>query len=206
MIIDFSPVRNGEVRFDVFAQQFTKEDLRAATNASIDLLLDIIKDADDAQIVFIPHDPLADDPHASPEERHLGWSLAHLIVHVTASAEEGAAVSSILARGIPYPRDPRLRYETHWRTITTKAQAVQRLEESRRIRLAYLDAWPDEPHLDVLREVSDGYRERMGEQNAKAAFLGGLRHESNHYDQFRDVAQQAREANRPAAAVAGTAD
>ena len=205
MLIDFTPVRNGDVKFDAFAQQFTKEDLRAATNASIDLLLDIIRDAGDAQIAYIPHDPLADDPHAAPEERHLGWSLAHLIVHVTATAEEGAAVSSILSRGIPYSRDPRLRYETHWRVTTTKAQAVQRLEESRRIRLGYLDAWPDVPHLDILREVSDGYRERMGEQNAKAAFLGGLRHESNHYDQFRDVAQQAHDAARPPA-VAGAAD
>jgi hypothetical protein len=205
VLIDFTPVRNGNLKLDAFAQQFSLEDLRAATNASIDLILDIIKDADDAQIVYIPDDPLADDPHAIPEERHLGWSLAHLIVHVTASAEENAAVSSILARGIPYPRDPRLRYETHWRTVTTKAQALQRLEETRRIRLAYLDTWPDVPHLDVLREVSDAYRERSGEQNAKAAFLGGLRHESNHYDQFREVARQARDAARPPA-VAGAAD
>lgn len=204
MLIDFTAIRNGDVKLDVFAQQFTIEDLRAATHASIDLLLDIIKDSDDAQIAYIPDDPLADDPHAVPEERHLGWSLAHLIVHVTASSEENAAVSSILARGIPYPRDPRLRYETHWREITTKAQAVQRLEESRRIRLTYLDAWPDVPNLETLREVSEGYRERMGDQNAKAAFLGGLRHESNHYDQFRDVAQQAHEAARPPA-VAGAA-
>jgi hypothetical protein len=201
VLIDFTPVRNGEIRFDAFAQQFTREDLRAATNASIDLILDIIKDTDDAQIAYVPHDPLADDPNAPPEERHIGWSLAHLVAHVTATCEENAAYSSILARGIPYPRDTRLRFETHWRAITTKAQAVQRLEESRRIRLAYLDTWPDQPHLETLREVSDAYRERNGQQNAKAAFLAALRHESNHYDQFRDVAQQARDAARPFASA-----
>jgi hypothetical protein len=205
LLIDFSPLLHGTVKMEQFAQQFTKDDLRAATNASIDLLLDIIKDADDAQIVYIPDDPLADDPYASEEERYMGWSLAHLVVHVTATSEENAAYSSILARGIPYPRDPRLRYETHWRTVTTKAQAVQRLEESRRIRLAYLDTWPDEPHLETLREVSERYLERNGVQNAKASFVSGLRHESVHYDQFREVAQQARAATRPPA-LASAAD
>lgn len=119
-------------------------------------------------------------------------------MHVTASTEEWAAYSSILARGIVYPADPRLRYETPWRDVTTKAQCIQRLEESRRMRLAYLDTWPDEPMLDVKRDLSPRFIERVGEINATAAFLFGLKHEIGHYDQFRDVRQQVLSARETA--------
>ena len=103
MLIDFSPVDRHEVQMLEFAKQFSLADLKAATNASIDFMLDIIKDMSDAQLTFLPYDPDADDPHAVEGEEKIGWSLAHLVVHVTASAEEGAAFSSMLARGIPYP-------------------------------------------------------------------------------------------------------
>ncbi len=193
MPIDFSPVENGEVTLFEFAQRFTRDDLRAATNASIDTLLDIIKDMNDVQVVFMPHDPHANDPHAVPGEEHIGWSLAHLVVHVTASSEEGAAHSSVIARGIPYPSEPRLRHETHWKSVMTKAECIQRLEESRRMRLAFLDTWPDQPHLDIYREVSPRFIERNGRMNAPVAFLSGLRHEIGHHAQFREAARQARE-------------
>jgi hypothetical protein len=193
VLIDFSPIDNGEVQYLEFAQRFSRDDLRAATNASIDTLLDIIKDMTDAQVAFLPHDPDANDPYAVPGEEHIGWSLAHLVVHMTASSEEGAAHSSVLARGIPFPVEPRLRYETHWKTVTTRAEAIARLEESRRIRLAFLDTWPDEPHLDVYREVSPRFLERFGKMNAQVAFLNGLKHELGHHAQFRDVARQAQE-------------
>jgi hypothetical protein len=193
VLIDFSPIDNGEVQYLEFAQRFSRDDLRAATNASIDTLLDIIKDMTDAQIVFLPNDPDANDPYAVEGEEHIGWSLAHLIVHTTASAEEGASHSSIIARGIPFPSEPRLRYETHWKTITTKAEAIARLEESRRMRLAFLDTWPDEPHLDVYREVSPRFLERFGKMNATVAFLNGLKHELGHHGQYREVARQAKE-------------
>lgn len=193
-MIDFSPVDNQEITLYDFSQKFSVQDLKTVTNASIDTLLDIIEDLNDAQVTFDPVDPHAHDPHAIVGEENIGWSLAHLVVHVTASSEEGAAYSSILARGIPYPREPRLRYETHWKKMTTKAQCIQRLEESRRIRLAYLDTWPDDPHLDIERTVSDRYIERFGKSNAKAAFLYGLKHEVEHINQFREVARQAAEA------------
>ena len=134
-----------------------------------------------------------------PGEEKIGWSLAHLVVHVTATSEEAAAYSSWLARGIPTPREPRPRYETNWHTVTTKEQVLQRLEESRRIRLAYLDTWPDQPHLDAYRELSERALERLGQLNATAAFLNGLKHEVGHYAQFHEVARQARDA----AAAAG---
>ncbi len=194
MLIDFSPVDRHEMQLLEFSKSYSVADLKAATHASIDLIVDIIKDMSDAQMTFLPYDPDADDPHAIEGEEKIGWSLAHLVVHVTASAEEGAAFSSVLARGIPYPKEPRLRYETNWHTVTSTAQTLQRLEESRRIRLAYLDTWPDAPHLDVFRQASEQSIEKFGYINAPASFLGSLKHEAGHYDQFREVARQAREA------------
>ncbi len=200
MLIDFSPIEGGDVKMLEFSKQFSVADLKAATNASIDTILDIIRDMSDAQMIFLPVDPDANDPHAVPGEEKIGWSLAHLVVHVTASSEEGAAFSSILARGIPYPKEPRLRYETNWHTVTTQAQAIQRLEESRRIRLAYLDTWPDEPHLDVYRESSERSIEKFGHMNAPASFLSSLKHEWGHLEQFREVRRQAVEAFVPVSA------
>ncbi len=197
VLIDFSPVDAWQITLYDFAQRFSVNDLRSATNASIDAILAFIGDADDAQVTFIPDDPNADDPFAPPEERYLGWSLAHLVMHVTASSEEGAAYSAILARGIAYPREPRLRRETDWHTVTTRAQVIQRLEESRRMRLAALDMWPQVPHLDVFREVSERYLERNGKSNAKAAFLYGLKHEHGHHAQIRETAHKACEALAP---------
>ena len=134
----------------------------------------------DADIVFDPSDPEASDPHAVEGEEEIGWGIGHLVAHVTASSEEWASYSSILARGVPYPADPRLRYETPWRDVDTKAKAVQRLEESRRMRLAFLATWPDSPDLETKRELSPRFVERVGEMNAAACFLFGLRHEVGH--------------------------
>ncbi len=199
MQIDFSPVDNRETILLDFANRFTRAQIRDFTNASIDFMLDIVRGLNDAQVVFMPHDPHAYDPYAKPGEEHIGWSVAHLVVHVTASSEEWAAYSSILARGIPYPAEPRLRYETDWKTVTTQQQCIQRLEESRRIRLAYLDAWPDKPDLAVQRELSPRFLERFGPMNAKACFLFGLKHEVGHHAQIAEAARQAREAAQNAA-------
>jgi hypothetical protein len=189
IMIDFDPVRRGEQKFDEFSAQFDISDLRKATNGSIDYLLDVITGLTDADIIFEPHDPDADDPYAVDGEEHIGWSIAHLIVHVTASSEEGAAFSSLLARGIPI--GGRLRYETPWREITTIAQCVQRLEESRAIRLGYLDTWPQQPFLTVYRDLSERMVERFGPMNATGSLLFGLSHEVDHYEQFSEVKRQA---------------
>jgi hypothetical protein len=192
--IDFTPIKNGSVKMLEFSQQFTTQQLRDATNESIDVLLKIIHDAQEADIAFLPHDPNAHDPYAKSEaEQHIGWSLGHLVAHVTASSEEGAAFYSLLARGVELPEGIRLRYETAWETVTTKAQCIQRLEESRRIRLSYLDAAPDQPQLEVYRPMSERFLERFGKLNAPASFLFGLMHEHDHYEQFGEVARQARE-------------
>jgi hypothetical protein len=194
MLIDFTPVANNEMKILEFSRRFTLADLKAGTNASIDRIISLIGDADDAQIAFLPHDPHANDPYAAPGEEHIGWSIGHLVAHVTATSEEWAAYGSILARGIVYPAEPRLRYETPWREMDTRAKTLQRLEESRRIRLGYLDAMPDVPRLDVFRQLSPRYIERFGEMNAFACVLFGMFHEWGHYDQIADEAAQARAA------------
>lgn len=200
MKIDFKAIANRELKCIDAAQGLTLEELRQISNESIDTILDIIKDLDDDDIIFDPVDSEAHDPYAVEGEENIGWSIAHLIAHVTASSEEGAAFSSLLARGIPARERPR--YETPWREVTTRAQCIQRLEESRRMRLAYLDTWPDKPHLDVYREVSERFVEVLGQMNAPAAFLFGLSHEQGHLDQMRDVKQQALETRKDRSATA----
>ncbi len=200
MSFDFAPVENHEMTLLQYSESFTIEDLRAITNQSIDTLLKIVQGLNDTQVTFLPHDPEADDPYAKPGEEKIGWSIAHLVVHVTASSEEWATYSSFLARGIPYPAEPRLRYETEWKTVTSTAQCIQRLEESRRIRLGYLAAWPDQPNLEVKRELSPRFIEKFGQFNAPACFLFGLKHEFGHYAQFREVARQAKAASPVATA------
>ena len=188
-MIDFAPVRNKEITYIQFARQLNIDDLREATHESLDFIIGIVDHLTDEQVVFVPEDPDANDPYAIEGEEHIGWSVAHLIAHVTASSEEGAAISSMLARGVEVKLRPR--YETPWRNITTIEQVRQRLEESRRMRLAFLDTWPDTPHLDVYRKVSETFIEKFGEMNAPAAYLFGLIHEYEHHDQIRKVAQQA---------------
>ena len=190
-MIDFSPIRDGQLSCLDYAQQenITAADLKAGSDESVDFLLSLTEGLADADIVFQPEDPEAHDPFAVEGEESIGWSFGHLIAHVTASSEEGAAFSSLLARGIPAAERPR--YETPWRGITTAAQARQRLEESRRMRNAYLQTWPDVPFLDVHRVISERFTERFGNMNAPAAFLFGLLHEVGHYDQIKDVRQQA---------------
>jgi hypothetical protein len=144
--------------------------------------LDIIASATDADVVFVPVDPQANDTFGKAEDKDLAWTL-HVIVHATASSEEGAALSSPLARGLAV--EGRSRYETPWETVTTVAQLHQRLEESRRMRLAFLETWPDEPHLDVIQTLS------FGQLNAVARFLAGLLHEDSHLEQLREIMRQA---------------
>ncbi len=203
MTIDFKPVLNGKMLLADYARRFTVNDLAQATNESIDFFLNIVKHMDDEDITFVPVDPEANDPHAAPGEEHIGWGIGHLIAHVTASSEEWAAYSSILARSVPYAADPRLRYETPWREVDTRAKAIQRLEESRRMRLAYLATWPDKPDLDLTRDLSPRFVARHGEMNATACFLFGLKHEVGHHDQFREVARQIAESKQSSAAAAG---
>ncbi len=187
-MLDFTLVKNRTITFSDMAQDLTATDLRNLTNEMIDTMLSIIADATDEDVVFVPQDPDADDPFGIPEEKNLVWTLGHVAVHTTASSEESAALALTLARGLT--PEGRSRYEVPWRSVHTIDQVRQRFEESRRMRLAMLDAWPDEPRLEVTYSVSP----RFGPFNATARFLMGLYHDDDHLGQLREIMRQVREA------------
>jgi hypothetical protein len=138
-------------------------------------------------VTFEPVDPDADDPYAqTPVEVKMPWSLGHVIVHITASSEESAAIAAELARGVAF--HGRSRYEMPWQEMTTIEGCRRRLEESRRMRLASLDMWPEEAHLENEYQAwTDGPR-----VNAVGRFILGLMHEDSHLGQIADIVRQAR--------------
>ena len=185
-MLDFSRVRSREVTLARLVEGLTKEDLRVLTNEMIDCQLELITGCDDAAVVFVPSDPDAKDPYAADAaEADIAWTLGHVIVHITASAEEAAFIAAEMARGVL--REGRSRYETPWPAVTTIAQCRARLEESRRMRLATLDMWPDEPHLDVTVD----YRWLRDPLNAVGRFAMGLYHDDDHLAQIAEIARQA---------------
>jgi hypothetical protein len=196
-LIDYSPLQAEATKFQhvVEQQQITFDDLRAEVNRLYDVVANILNAATDADMIFVPYDSEANDPYAATEaEKHIGWTLGHLVAHITATNEESAVFASLLARGIP--QGGRIRTETPWAAIDTVQKARQRLEESRRIVLAYLNAIPDTPDLTTEREFSN---ERVaayfGPINAPAAMLTGLAHHAEHIEQFHEVYRQAKAAN-----------
>lgn len=188
-MLDFAAVRRGEKTIADLAAGLTIDDLRVLTNEMVDRQLSQIGSATDADVVFTPLDPGADDPYAADEaERNISWSLGHLIVHVTASSEEGAFIAAEMARGIePHGRS---RSEIPWESVTTIAQCRHRLEESRRMRLAMLDVWPDKPYLDLTTQQNPS----APALNAIGRFLRGLSHDASHLDQIDEVVRQAKAA------------
>lgn len=190
-MIDFSPVKNKEMSLAEFAAQFTVADLRTFTNKMTDHMLALIADCTDADVVFVPIDPDANDTFAADDsEADLAWTLGHVIVHVTASAEESAFTAAELARGVAY--HGRSRYEVPWQTITTIEQCRQRLEESRRMRLATLDVWPDAPHLQISYEPWPG----ASDLNAIGRFVSGFWHDVDHLGQIAEIVRQAKAARQ----------
>ncbi len=184
--LDFTPVRERRLTLTELTADLTPADLRDLTNSMIDAMLDAIADCRDEHVTFLPDDPHAYDPHAAnPNDIYTPWTLGHVIVHTTASAEEAAFLAAELARGVP--NHGRSRYEVPWQTITTIAQCRQRLEASRRMRLASLDLWPDPPHLEVTHTPFP-----FGSPlNAIAYFVLGLWHDDEHLGQIREIVRQA---------------
>ena len=170
------------------ADAVTLDDLWRLTNALIDQVEKMLRRCKDADVIFVPVDPLADDPGAAESgEAAMPWTLGHIVVHMTASSEESAALAAELARGVAY--HGRSRSETPWITMTTIAQCRARLEESRRMRLASLNLWPDAPHLANTYAPAPG----VAEMGPVARFLSGLRHDAGHLAQLADVIRQARD-------------
>lgn len=164
------------------------DDLRRLTNELLDTVRKMLRRCVDADVVFVPSDPLAHDAAAASDaETGIAWTLGHIIVHMTASSEESAALAAELARGVTY--HGRSRNEVPWEGVTTVAQCRTRLEESRRMRLASLGMWPDTPHLANTFAAWEGARET----GPVACFLSGLKHDASHLDQLRDVIGQARD-------------
>jgi hypothetical protein len=201
-MIDFAPVRERVLDMGEIAADLTAEDLRRLTHEMIDAIEAILADCSDADVVFVPDDPLAHDPYAEdPADITLSWTLGHVIAHMTASSEEAAFKAAEMARGVPH-RKIRSRREVPWKSLTTLSQLQGRLEESRRMRLASLDMWPDEPYLDntyVLKFGDHSYAFKGDIQvNAITRFVMGLRHDDDHLHQLRNIVLQAQSARQPA--------
>ena len=188
-MLNFQAVRDKEITLSQLVAGLTPDSLRDLTNEMVNTILDLIAACVDADVVFEPVDPAAHDPFAkTPEEVQLAWSLGHVIVHTTASSEEAAAIAAELARGVEY--HGRSRYEVPWGEMRWIEQCRQRLEESRRMRLASLDMWPAEPHLEHEYEAwKDGPR-----VNAVGRFVLGLMHDDSHLGQIGEIVRQARAA------------
>lgn len=188
-MINLAYLTERKVTFAKLVAELTPADLCVLTNQMIDRQLALIAGCDDAAVIFVPDDPQADDPYAAePTEAKLAWTLGHVIVHVTATSEETAFIAAEMARGVV--REGRSRYETPWETVTTIAQCRARLEESRRLRLATLDVWPNPPHLDVTIP----YRRLPEPVNPIGRFVMGLLHDADHLGQIEDIVRQAQTA------------
>lgn len=151
------------------------DDLPALTSELYDRLAEATAGIDDAAVVFVATDPAED---GAP-----GWTLGHVIVHLTAGLEENAAQGSTLARGAEITGRPR--YETPWEEVTTAAQVRQRLSESRRQTHAFLDAWPAAPHVDNVYQ-----HPYFGPINAVAHHLLGITHGNGHLAQLEEIRRQ----------------
>jgi hypothetical protein len=194
-MLDFTPVRHQQLSLKelVERENLSSNDLRTLTNEMIDRMLDMIAHSTDADVTFVPSDPGANDTFAiNPDEVDLAWTLGHVIVHTTASSEEAAFLAAEVGRGVEW-RGGRARYEVPWRSVTTIQQCRDRLEESRRMRLASLDLWPQPPHVENTYEPRAGLT-----HNCVSRFVAGLMHDDSHLGQIEKIVAQARAAQSTA--------
>ncbi|SRR5579875_304850 len=197
-------VLEGKTSYADVVRQVRPADLRMKTEQFFDVVQSIVAEATDAAVVFVPDDPHVSEepetameilaakagewnPEATSEEGKLGWTLSRVIAHVTAILEDGMACAAMLARGAEIKG--RLLYEVPWESMTTASHIQARVRESRRICLALLDAWPDQPHLEttVLRIPE------IGPLNAIGIGMSGIFHGPMHLDQLREILRQAKE-------------
>jgi hypothetical protein len=73
--------------------------------------------------------------------------------------------------------------------MTTIQQCRQYLAESRRLMLASLEMWPDEPHLDNFYVAKSGLI-----VTPILRFVYGLSHCDSHLEQIEKIVEQARSA------------
>lgn len=200
-------VLEGKISYADVVRDVRLVDLRTKTEQIFDAVQSIIADATDTAVRLVPIDHEASsgpetameiiaakegrwmpsDPEVS-EGVKLGWTLSHVIAHMTSILEDAMACAAMLARGVRL--EGRLLYEVPWKSMTTAEPVHARVRESRRICLAFLDAWPDQPHLEttVIRIPE------IGPLNAIGIGMSGIFHGQMHLDQLREIIQQAKEA------------
>ena len=178
---DFTALHEGKATFADVVKDVKYSDLRTLTAEFFSTIQSTVAGATDADVTFLPQDP------ETREENGLGWPLSHIIVHLTATMEEAAAMGAMLARGVAV--EGRLRYETPWESIQTAAQLQARLKESQRMCNAFLDAWPDAPHLDVTITPILTF----GPMNAIARYMLGIFHGQMHFNQLHSAMEQAKQ-------------
>lgn len=184
--VDFGPVRAGQLELIDLGRGLGPADLAAETQALMAQVRELFAAARDPDVTFVPDDPQAVDTFAAdPSEENLAWTAGHVVVHLTASAEEAAFLAAELARGVE--AHGRSRWEVPWTSVTTVDACLNRLDESERMIVATLGTWPDAPHLDVVFVNSRG-----SVRNAPARFLGGLIHADEHIEQVAEILRQAR--------------
>ncbi len=176
---DVATVLAGRTTIEDYAEGITARDLPELTVETFDFLTDVAGRASQADIDFSPADVSAADGSET------GWRLAHILCHVTAAIEESAALGSTLARGVEVTG--RSRSETPWASIRDPERLRQRVTESRRMTMAFLQTWPDEPDL----MTTDTPVPRFGPLNAIHQHLLGLIHAESHRAQLLDVLRQA---------------
>ena len=179
--LDIAALRAGKTTLADQTKSITLADLKSSATEMFDTLQALIADATDQAVLFVPKDPEAQ----SGDET--GWTIGHVIAHVTATLEEGCAIATQLARSVEIADGLRLRYETPWESFQTAAQVRARLAESRRITLAFLDAWPDQPNLQqtCIRIPI------FGPMNAISNCVLGIVHGQMHVQQITDTLNQA---------------
>jgi len=186
-MLDFQSVREKKITLQDLVKDLTRDDLRRELNEMYDEVLRLIVDCTDSHFTFIPIDEKAKDPYAVSGEEKISWTLGHVIVHLTASMEESAAIASELARGVEY--HGRSRSEVPWRNATTIEFCRARMAESRRMCLASLEMWPGAPNLENTYSPSQGALL----YTAVSRFASGLRHASDHPAQIAEIVRQAKE-------------
>jgi hypothetical protein len=183
MTIDFAALEADMFAIERVQAAATHKEVELAVSDAIGDFLDVVAGLSNAQVAHIGQDPGTADG--------VGWSIGHIVAHATASLEEGCCYSSLLARGCDIPAGQRFRYETPWEEVTTAAQVVRRLLESRHICLAYIGAWPNEPALDNFRKMPEGMRMSSMKMNALGTAIFSTHHMRGHLAQLKDAAVQA---------------
>jgi hypothetical protein len=163
------------------------ESMRRPTLLVLQRIDTLVRSARDVDVAFVPTDPLANDPYAEPgHEQNVGWTVGHIVAHLTATLEEHAALAAELARGVAY--HGRSRNEVAWQSVRTTADCRVRLAESRRMCVAALGMWPEAPHLDNTYQPQEG----AATYGPVAYYLAGVSHAAAHMAQIADALAQAR--------------